>query len=83
MSKGKTAHSPQELKAFSERLWEAMRRQGLESKADLARLLGLPDMTVGRWLESKYMPSLRHMKMLADKLNVTVDYLQGSEPMAR
>jgi transcriptional regulator with XRE-family HTH domain len=83
MGTGKKTHTPQELEAFSRRLWEALRRKGLDSKADLARLMGLSDMTVGRWLDGKYMPSMKKMIKLDDKLNVSVEWLQGIEPSGK
>lgn len=68
---------------FAERLRRAMKARGLERRpAALARYLGLSPTSVGPWYNGVRLPDGASLLRLADKLNVSLDWLlRGVGPM--
>lgn len=65
--------------SFSQRLTELMNNQDV-SAYRMAKDIGTSDMNVSRWKSGKAMPNLEMIAKLAERLNVTTDYLiNGNE----
>lgn len=65
-----------DIKKFSERLSCCMEQCGLNG-ADLSALSGVTTATISRYLNGLRMPTVDNIILLADTLNVSVDYLLG------
>jgi transcriptional regulator with XRE-family HTH domain len=61
---------------FGERLREARRTRGLEQQK-LAELVGLPPSSISHFESGSRKPSFDNLRALAQKLDVTTDYLLG------
>ncbi len=65
-------------------LQRALDRSEYESKAALARALGVSKATVGRWFNGTGEPeTMEQLKELASKLGTTMGHLNGEEDAAR
>lgn len=68
-------------KAFAERLDEACDSYGLPQKnkgrsEQLSQIVGVSKMTVSYWFDGKFLPSRAKRELIADKLNVSQNYLE-------
>ena len=67
---------PMDIKKFSERLSLCMRQHGLNG-VELSTLSGVTAATISRYLNGLRMPTVDNIILLADALDVSVDYLLG------
>ncbi len=65
------------MNAFSERLKKAMDEQKV-TQSDLASKTGLGKSSISQYLSGKNTPSALRMSMIANALDVSVDWLNGS-----
>lgn len=65
-----------DIKKFSERLSYCMSEQGLNG-VELSSLSGVTTATISRYLNGLRMPTIDNIILLADALDVSVDYLLG------
>ncbi|MEW6306162.1 MAG: S24 family peptidase [Verrucomicrobiota bacterium] len=72
----------EKMKNFSGRLKYLRELRGF-SQADLATSLGLSVGSVGNWEAMFNMPTTRRLKLVAEKMGVSVDYLLGREPIEK
>jgi transcriptional regulator with XRE-family HTH domain len=70
----------EKLLQFRDNLKAARRAAGL-TQQQLADMIGASVKTLGGWEVGTSEPSLKMVATLADKLNVTVDYLLGRQAM--
>ncbi len=61
---------------FSKRVKEYLKNKNI-SIAELSRLSGIPRTTINGWLTGTQIPTLYSAYLLADYLNVSIDYLAG------
>ena len=64
------------MKIFCERLKELRNENNLSAKK-LAQILNVSDSTVIRWEKEEIVPSIEHLKNIAQFFNVSADYLLG------
>lgn len=64
------------MKIFCERLKELRNENNLSAKK-LAQILNVSDSTVIRWEKEEIVPSIEHLKNIAQFFNVSSDYLLG------
>lgn len=62
------------LLAFSGNLKNVMNERGL-TQAELARRTKIAETTVSRWLSGKRMPTIKHLIVLSNFFEVTIDEL--------
>lgn len=65
------------MNIFSKRLKQAMDEQGV-TQTDLCAKVGLGKSSVSQYVSGKNIPNAFRMKMIADALNVSPDWLSGS-----
>ncbi len=65
------------MNIFSKRLKQAMDEQGV-TKTELCSKVGLGKSSVSQYLSGKNIPTVFRMKMIADVLNVSPEWLSGS-----
>ena len=61
---------------FAKRLKEVMDDRHL-SQSDLARMTGMGRYKINQYLSGKFQPRCSSLKIIADTLNVSADYLMG------
>jgi transcriptional regulator with XRE-family HTH domain len=66
---------------FSKRLYEAIKNKNLEKNTykELGKLFNVSNVVIYKWLNSKAMPSMARIPLIAEKLEVSVEYLLGIE----
>ena len=62
------------MKSFGVRLAEAMKKQGI-GQSDLARISGLSQGTISKYLAGELSPKAYHVKNIADSLGIFIDEL--------
>ena len=67
---------PDQENLFGQRLREARRNRGLEQQK-LAEMVGLPPSSISHFESGSRKPSFDNLRALAQKLDVTTDYLLG------
>ena len=65
------------MNLFSQRLKQMMGEQGV-TQTDLCTKVGLGKSSVSQYVSGKNIPNTFRMKMIADALNVSPDWLSGS-----
>ena len=66
------------LDVFVERLDDYMKQNGLNIQ-NLAKKLNIPRRTLNSWMLKNRVPRIDYIYMIADYLNVSIDYLVGRE----
>ncbi|MFA5449790.1 MAG: helix-turn-helix transcriptional regulator [Clostridia bacterium] len=61
---------------FIERLCELMQENNLNSK-QLAQAVGISQTSISKWMNNKKTVSLKHLLLLANYFNCSLDYLTG------
>ncbi len=67
---------PDQDNLFGQRLREARKNRGLEQQK-LAEMVGLPPSSISHFENGSRKPSFDNLRALAQKLDVTTDYLLG------
>lgn len=75
-SKASCPAMPMDINKFSERLSHCMEQRGLNG-VELSALSGVTTATISRYLNGLRMPTIDNIILLADALDVSVDYLLG------
>lgn len=64
---------------FGERLYECMQQAGYSQK-QLAEKINITPTRLNYWIKDKRQPDIPWIRVLADALNVSTDYLIGNTP---
>lgn len=67
-------------KAFARRLDDLLHEKRMTA-ADLSRRTGITEASMSKYRQGKYIPQGQNLKLIAETLGVSTDYLLGDDPV--